>query len=131
MNTNTYRDINFIKGRIMDVGQAMIYNCVDENRRQPLAIKRKIDVDENDELHFSLQTEFEKKHCDGIFPVELFFYRKGKPFFLTVKGVAKNSKGESDVTIRMNEVDYRELPDSTLSGWQKFKKGVLDIQAAF
>jgi len=113
----------------MDVGQAMIYRCIDETHRQPLAMRSSINVDSDSNLHFSVESEFEKKHCDSLFPVELFFYKKGKPFYVTVKGMAKSAAGDSDVSIKMNEVEYCELTDPAQSGWKRMMKGVTNIQA--
>jgi len=128
-------DLQFIQHKMRDAGQAMLYRRIDENHKQPLGFKNQIELDENGQLYFSLQTAFEKKHCDDTFPVELFFYKKGKRFSLSVKGIARKEAYKSPakrrsleaLKISMENIEYMEW--DTPSPFKKLMRGLLNIQS--
>ena len=120
----------------------MVYRYIDETHKQPLGLKTSLEIDEEGKLYFVMQNEFEKKHCDDTFPIELFIYKKGKPFYVTARGIAeknntltprkKEEAKTSTVSIQMNEVEYYELDgDPTISPWKRMINRLSNIQAAF
>ncbi len=127
-----YKNLQFIKSKIMDAGQALIYRYTDETHKQPIGLKA-AHVDENGELYFSLQTSFERNYSDGVFPVELFFYKKGKPFYVVIKGRAVRWTNNSDeneyyknrdlgmVRVKVDEARYSELPGG-VNIWERWLK---------
>jgi len=130
---NTDKHLHFIKSKIEDAGQAIVYKYIDDMHRQPLGIKTKMEMADNGEVIICLQDEFEKKYCDDVFPVELFFYKKGKSFYVTAKGVAQKNMAtkEAKVSIRLNEVEYYELDNPHLTTWQKLLKAWTSFQQVF
>lgn len=134
------RNLEFIKNRIMDTGQVVMYRYIDETHKQIMGIKKAIVFDEKGQLYFPLYSTFERKYCDDIFPVELFFYKKGNPFYLTARGVAerwlkniidfkeKPFDTSNILCIKMNEVQYAELPlETSYSFWSKWIKNLTNI----
>ena len=141
----TDKHLEFIKNRIQDSGQAMVYRYIDETHKQAMGIKKSLVMDEAGQLYFSMEDKFEQKYTDDVFPVELFFYKKGNAFYMTAKGVAINVskqvsalknvdsvKEGNVIRIKMDEIEYSELPaliHDTL--WTKCMKFLGNIQAAF
>lgn len=75
----------------MDCGQVMIYRNTNGSNKQILGFKKDFEMNFNGQLFFTLNGSFEKKYGGNVFPVEFFFYKKGKPFYITAKGVAERS----------------------------------------
>ena len=132
------KNLEFIKSRIMDTGQAVMYRYIDETHKQIMGIKKAIVFDEKGQLYFPLYSTFERKYCDDIFPVELFFYKKGKPFYLTARGVAqrwlkniidfKPFDTTNILCIKINEIQYAELLTETgYSFWPRWVKNLANI----
>ncbi|MFL9483612.1 hypothetical protein ACI6Q2_12600 [Chitinophagaceae bacterium LWZ2-11] len=130
-------NLHFIQNKMRDAGQAMIYRCLDENHKQPLGIRKFIELDHNGNMFLSLNNDFEKKYCDDIFPIEMFFYQKGKPFYVSVKGIAEKDDLPTGIRkqtinrlkIKPEEFEYGELEEPGLTTFQKFIKGLSNIQA--
>jgi hypothetical protein len=142
MTTDKY--FQFIKSRILDSGQAVVYRYIDETHKQAMCIKKNLVMDDAGQLYFPLDDKFEQKYSDDVFPVELFFYKKGKPFYMTAKGIAvKASKEVSDlktgedikdnvVRVKMDEIEYSELSGLNQDSlWTKCMKFFGNINVAF
>lgn len=109
-----------IRAKIKDCGQVLIYRINGDQHKQALAFKKDFEVDDKGQLSFILSGNFAGKHIDTQFPVEFFFYKKGKPFYITAKGLALavESKDQDSNTATENEgktlkvqVDFVELVD--------------------
>ncbi len=140
----TDKHLQFIKNRILDSGQAIMYRYIDETHKQVMGIKKSLVMDEAGQLYFPLTEKFEQKYSDDVFPVELFFYKKGNHFYMTAKGIAvrsskqasefkhvDNIKDENIVRIKMDEIEYSELAGyNNGSLLDKCKKIIGNINAA-
>jgi hypothetical protein len=140
----TDKHLQFLKNRILDSGQAMMYRYIDETHKQAIGIKKNLIMDDAGQLYFPIDEKFEEKYSDAIFPVELFFYKKGNPFYMTAKGIAVKSSKEATslsniklaednvVRVKMDEIEYSELPAMTHDSlWAKCMKFIGNINAAF
>ncbi len=137
----TDKHLQFIKNRILDSGQAIMYRYIDETHKQAIGIKKQLVMDDAGQLYFPLTEKFEQKYSDDIFPVELFFYKKGNAFYVTAKGIATKSNKEPDeassdhenmVRVQMDEIEYSELPALTHDSlWVKCMKFIGNLNAAF
>lgn len=78
----------FIRAKIMDCGNVMIYRYFDDNTRSVIAFQKDFTVDYTGPLFFTVDGKFAEKYVEDSFPVELFFYKKGNPFYITAKGIA-------------------------------------------
>jgi hypothetical protein len=78
----------FIRSKIMDCAQVMIYRYFDHNKRSVIAFQKDFTVGYTGPFFFTVDGNFAEKYMEGSFPVELFFYKKGNPFYITAKGVA-------------------------------------------
>ena len=138
---NTDKHLQFIKNRILDSGQAIMYRYIDETHKQVMGIKKSLVIDDAGQLHVPLSETFEQKYSDDTFPVEFFFYKKGNPFYMTAKGIAVKSNESSNtedvptqnmVRVQMDEIEYNELPGLTHDSiWTKCVKFFGEINAAF
>jgi hypothetical protein len=105
----------FIRNRIMDCGQAIIYRYIDEQHKQPLAMMKDVIIKDGEKIHFNLISAYAQIYGGNIFPVELFFYKKGNPFFITAKGSAEKEIGLKDrqpvynLAIDIAEIEYHPL----------------------
>jgi len=78
----------FLRTKIMECGQALIYRCIDEINKQILGFKKEFDIDNHGQLYFNLGGYFANRYSGDLFPVEFFFYKKGMPYYITAKGIA-------------------------------------------
>jgi hypothetical protein len=110
----------FIRDKMLECGQAMIYRYIDETTRQVLSFEKHLCFNTSGKITFYLNGNFADKYTGGLFPVELFFYKKGKPFYITAKGIAEKSINDSDVDapeiaheklikVSIGFIDYTEL----------------------
>jgi hypothetical protein len=80
--------VHFLREKIEDLGSALFFNA-SEN---PVAFQREVihavNVDEQANIRFLVR----RPHCllpeDLRFPVRLEFYRKGRPFYIRISGIA-------------------------------------------
>ena len=85
----TEDNLSFLKERINEIKSAILYSLTNELVKVPVSIISILRIDENGSLWFfvkrpsQLMTENEKS-----FPAHLQFYRKGKPFYIHVSGLA-------------------------------------------
>lgn len=142
---NTDKHLQFIKNRILDSGQAMMYRYIDETHKQVMGIKKSLVMDDDGLLHIPISEKFEQKYSDDTFPVEFFFYKKGNAFYMTAKGTAVKSSvkatelgndgnisGHDMVHVKIDEIEYNELPDLTHDSlWTKCVKFFGEINASF
>jgi len=56
----TDKNLHFIKNKMEDAGQAMVYRYIDETHKQALGLKTAITIDDEGKLYFVMQNEFEK-----------------------------------------------------------------------
>src|SRR5262245_19558413 len=79
-------NLAFLKERINEIKSAIFYSLASEPWRTPVSIISILKVDEQGQLWF-----FIKKPApltNESFPARLQFYRKGKPFYMYVSGLA-------------------------------------------
>jgi hypothetical protein len=131
MNDKT---LHFINNKMKTAGQAVVYRYIDEMHKQVLGIKTNLQVDDAGNMSISLANDFASKYVDASFPVELFFYKKGMPYYVTAKGMAtqdgtKATNEQLKVDILLHEAEYCELDEPQLNWWQKLKKELHYIQA--
>ena len=140
----TDKHLAFIRERILDSGQATMYRYIDETHKQVMGIKKQLVMDDEGQLYFPLNEKFEQKYSDDVFPVELFFYKKGNPFYMTAKGIAVKSQPSGNEThnvlsnqdnvvcVKMDEIEYSELTGMNHDSlWRKCMKFIGNINAAF
>lgn len=112
--TNSFTP-EFIRNRIMDCGQAIIYRYIDEQHKQPLAMMKDVIINDGGKIHFNLMSAYAQLYGENIFPVELFFYKKGNAFFITAKGSAeketklKDRESEYNLQIDIDKIEYHPL----------------------
>ena len=107
----------FIREKILDCGQVIIYRCIDSNTRQVLGYKNTFDMDSCGQLFFNLDGRFAEKYPSDLFPVKFFFYRKGKPFYISAKGLAvkilrrvlPNEPAQKSIRAKINLIEFNEL----------------------
>jgi hypothetical protein len=131
------RHLPFIKKRIMESGQAIVYRYIDETHKQAMGIKKNLVVDDSAKLYIPVAEDFEQLYSDDIFPVELFFYKKGNAFYMTAKGTAvksadQKSNEEKMYCVKMNEIEYCELPGVMHESiWAKCMKFFTNISLSY
>ena len=110
----------FIRDKMLECGQAMIYRYIDETTRQVLSFEKHLCINKSGKITFYLHGCFADKYTGGLFPVELFFYKKGKPFYITAKGIAVEIINDVDgdtsetapeklIKASIDFIDYTEL----------------------
>ena len=79
----------FLRKRIFEIGSALMNNESNAGYKFPTTIINALNVDENGNLYALLQQPERKfQQEDMVFPTQLKFYRKGKPFHINVAGTA-------------------------------------------
>jgi general stress protein 26 len=85
----TENNLEFLKDRIFEIKSALLFSLSDEIVKIPASIISILKIDEEGQLWFFTnrpkQILFDE---DKLFPARLQFYRKGKPFYLQVAGIA-------------------------------------------
>jgi hypothetical protein len=116
------KNLQAINTCISNTGQAMVFKCIDEHNKQALGIKNNLIVDENGQLYYFVSSAFEETFTNDEFTVELFFYKKGSPSYLTAKGLALKEKSENGikVKVKVDEIDYTNTAEHDYI--QYFKK---------
>lgn len=102
---NTDKNLQFISKCISDAGQAMVYRCFDEDHKQLLGFKNSLTVDDNGQLYFALNTQFEENFTSDTFPVELFVYKKGNAYCVKAKGIAQKNVLNKNICVKMDEIE--------------------------
>lgn len=83
-----------IRARIMDCGQVMIYRYIDERTKQLLGFRNDFDLSAEGHLLFRLNECFANKYAPDAALIECFFYKKGKPYYITAKGLTVQANKE-------------------------------------
>lgn len=131
----------FLRKRIFEIGSALMSNESDAGYKFPTTIINALNVDENGNLYALLQQpERRFQQEDMVFPAQLKFYRKGKPFHMNVAGTAylmndvsllnnllnieysekiANKQNAMVVKIKMEEIAYFEWKEDVNHGWVK------------
>ena len=74
-------------------------------------------LDSSGQLFFNLDSCFADKYAEDLFQIECFFYRKGKPFYITAKGFAvrvlkkvlHNQPAEKLIRAKILSIEFNEL----------------------
>lgn len=135
-------NMHFLQEKIFDIGSALMSNESNAGYKFPTTIINALKIDEQGHLYALVQQpdkQFQEEEL--IFPTQLKFYRKGKPFHIIVSGTAflindvallnrllnvdGNEKFRSDnnamvVKVKMEEIAYFEWKQDAykgISGW--------------
>lgn len=134
-------ELQFIKARIQEIKSALFHSEGYPFTRFCTCIIRCLDVDERGNIWFFVNDD---TYCspDDLrkFPATLSFYRKGKPFFIRISGLAEvmnsevvveNFVGQPDnyelmlekmklIKVKIEQADYQEWDTvSYIPWWQK------------
>ncbi len=111
-------NLGFLKDRIFEIKSALLYSLSDEIVKIPASIISVLKIDAEGQLWFFVNRPkrlfFEE---DKIFPARLQFYRKGKPFYLLVTGIASIDECKEVVhafTGLEQEVESKAMEDMLL-----------------
>ena len=127
------KNLQFITRSISDTGQLIIYRNFGNDRKQAIGIKNEFQVDEDGLLHIPLSSQYEENITTSVFPVELFFYKKGKPFYLTANGFAMKEKSEenSQLSVKMENVEFVDTADYSNNSFAGFLRKSVKMMASF
>lgn len=112
-------NLQFIREKITQLGDAIMYNNSQEVLKYRNNIIRAIDVDNEGQLWFTAKRPAcHLEECEQTFPARLFFYRKGKFFFVEASGKAtvvnyhypEGGAGAMLLKMNLSAVEYTE-PD--------------------
>ena len=137
----TNQQLDFLKQKIQDLGNAIFFNLSDSVLKFPTALVNSLEVDDFGYLWFWVQKPRQSvREFESGFPVRLDFYRKGKDYFLQVTGNAwvvtdpeemntlcqsaeAQMPGMVLVKVKMLRADYHETQTThTNSWWQAAKQ---------
>jgi len=141
----------FIKSRIQEIRSGLFYNMSEDVFQMPTCIISAMKVDDDCNVWFLMNRNGRPMiREDEKIPAELFFYRKGQPFSLKVKGWAslftsaqkmKEVLGISEelasniflVRMKMTMADYTEcatiMPKHSFSKWwQKIEEFIYPLK---
>ncbi|MES1222280.1 MAG: pyridoxamine 5'-phosphate oxidase family protein [Bacteroidota bacterium] len=111
-------NLSFLRDRIFEIKSALLYSLSNELIKMPSSIISILKIDEDGHLWFfankPAKTLFED---DRIFPARLQFYRKGKPFYLQVAGIACIDENKAEIhalTSQEQKVENTALKDMVL-----------------
>src|SRR3982750_3520833 len=83
----TNQQLNFLQEKIQEIGSAIFFNESDSVLKLPTSIVTTLKVDEYGYVWFFIQKpKQDLREFDNEFPVRLDFFKKGKNYFLQVKG---------------------------------------------
>ncbi|HRO44369.1 hypothetical protein [Agriterribacter sp.] len=84
-----HHNILFLKQRIYEIGSALLYCLNTGTLRIPATIINVLSVDNYGNLYTLIQRpEYDLTEAEMQFPVLLKLYKKGKPFFMEIQGLA-------------------------------------------
>lgn len=111
-------NLDFLKDRIFEIKSALLYSLSDDAVKIPASIISVLKIDEEGNLWFFTNRP---RHLifgdDKVFPARLQFYRKGKPFYLHVAGVAsidENQETIHSLTGLDKEIENKAMEDMLL-----------------
>lgn len=130
-------DLQFLQGKIQDLGQALFFSQHSSLLRIPNTIVSILKVDDMGQMWFLVPRPRQVLHeFDREFPAKLEFFRKGKEFYLHAMGKAYiindpeeiNSLLDDDlrqqamgdlvlIKVKMSKADYFDKAPSSHSGW--------------
>jgi hypothetical protein len=135
----TNQQLNFLTDKIQEIGSAIFFNESDSVLKLPTSIVTTLKVDEYGYVWFFIQKpKQDLREFDNEFPVRLDFFKKGKNYFLQVKGkgwvitdpeemnsfvaLPEDAKqiGMSDmvlVKVKMMKAEYYETKTARTSWW--------------
>lgn len=127
------KNLQFITRSISDAGQLIIYRNFGNDRKQAIGIKNDFQLDEDGLLHIPLNTQYEENITTSVFPVELFFYKKGHPFYLTANGFAMKEKDDrtSALSVKMENVEFVETAATNENSITGFLRKSMKLMASF
>ncbi|HEX7846479.1 MAG TPA: hypothetical protein VF476_11825 [Chitinophagaceae bacterium] len=86
---NTDYNLQFIRGRLNGIQNALMYNMSMNAAKLPNDVVRFLDIDEEGKLWFSIQSpKYKQQAIEPVFPVRLFFYQKGIDYRIEASGTA-------------------------------------------
>lgn len=131
-------ELQFIKARILEIKSALFYSEGNSFTRFATCIIRCLEVDENGNIWFFMNDDVYCSPDDWKkVPATLSFYRKGKPFFIKISGLAEvihhevvveNFVGQPDnyslmlekmklVKVKIEKADYQEWDTINHTPW--------------
>jgi hypothetical protein len=148
--------IDFLRDRVKEINSALFFNESPNPILLPTCIISATAVDEEGYISFFMTRScFYLPELDHHFPARLDFYRKGKPFFLKIKGEATIITNEKEmgiyqgvyvekkqktnqqlmlVKVKIDSAEYYEMKEH-LSWWEKmlelFAGWIPDKKGAF
>ena len=152
--SNEPMSLGFIKSRIQEIRSGLFYNVSEDVFQMPTCIISAMKVDDDGNVWFLMNRNGRQmvRENDRI-PAELFFYRKGQPFSLRVKGWAslftdvnrmKEVLGVTEeihdasniflVRMKMTMADYTERATTMLpkhsfrKWWQKIEEFIYPLK---
>jgi len=86
----TENNLCFLKQRVFEIKSALLFNLSDDLIKIPASIITVLRIDDEGQLWFFANKPSQKLFDnEKKFPARLQFYRKGKPFYLHIAGVAQ------------------------------------------
>ncbi|MGZ8536654.1 MAG: hypothetical protein ACXWV9_00260 [Flavisolibacter sp.] len=83
----TNQQLNFLQGRIRDIGSAIFFNESDSVLKLPTSLVTTLKVDDFGFVWFLIKKPKQNlREFDNDFPARLDFFKKGKTYFLQVMG---------------------------------------------
>jgi hypothetical protein len=110
-------NLEFLKDRIFEIKSALLFSLSDEVVKNPASIISVLKIDEESQLWFFTNRPRQAiSEEDKSFPARLQFYRKGKPFYLQVAGIASidDTKDRVHTFAGLNEEKERKAMEDML-----------------
>ena len=83
------KNLVFIQRKISTIRSALFFNAGHSHPYTATSIISALKIDEGGGIWFFLNNEHKLQNSDEIFPVRLYFYRKGIPFSVNITGNAR------------------------------------------
>ena len=82
-------NLDFIRTRIYDIKTALMYNLSDKLIKTPTSLISVLKVDDKGQIWFVMNRPPQQmEKSEQRFPARLQFYRKGKPYYMSISGQA-------------------------------------------
>ena len=92
------QQLDFLRDRIHEIRSALFANTSNEAFKLPTCIISALNIDnEGNVCFFIRRPDVYMEEYDMEFPAKLDFYRKGKPFFLKISGMAQVVKDQDEM----------------------------------
>jgi hypothetical protein len=115
-------NLAFIRSKILQAGNALIHFCDNTDIPDRTCIVNTIDVDEDGCIWITLPFPWDQQHVpDNFFAADMSYYRKGKNFYLDIKGVVQAVKAEEIIHAKLTRNNYHPFSDSNKLLLMRFK----------